>query len=85
MATAKSAWNLAWKPYHLQNLWNLSFFYPKRKSYIDIIEQKPNCGHIIFLHKSYNDIVDKIVILAQKEGNNEILLFCEAVPHFFFR
>ena len=31
-------------------------------------EQKPTWGQIIFIHKSYNGIVDKIVFISLREG-----------------
>ena len=38
-------------------------------------EQKSTCGHVIFIHKSYNQIVNKLYLLAQKQGKSEILHF----------
>ena len=38
-------------------------------------EQKSTCGHIVFIHKAYNEIVDKSYLLAQKQGKSDILLF----------
>ena len=37
-----------------------NFFYLKRQGYSDITRRKINWGHIIFIHQSYNEIVDKI-------------------------
>ena len=38
-------------------------------------EQKTTWGHIIFIHKSYHEIVNKIKKIAKKQGKNELLHF----------
>ena len=44
-----------------QNFWNLIFFFnPKRQSYRYYQEKKSRWAHIIFIHKSYIETVDKI-------------------------
>ena len=61
---------------HGQNFWNLIFFSFEKKKIMQILPgQKPVYGYIIFIHKSYNEIVDKLYLLAQKQGKSEILLF----------
>ena len=45
------------------------FFYLKRQGYIDIIRATIDLwSHIIFIHKSYNEIVDKIIFINPKTG-----------------
>ena len=62
----------ALKPTRWAKFWEfVLFFHLKRQGYTDIPEQKSSCGHIIFIHKSYNEIVGKIVSLAQKQGGQK--------------
>ena len=44
------------------------YFYLKREVYIDIARAKINLGSHISIHKSYNEIVDKIVFMSAKTG-----------------
>ena len=54
-----------------QNFRNLNFFFLKRQSYRYCHEKKSSWAHIIFIHKSYSEFVDKIE-KAKKQGKNEI-------------
>ena len=47
-----------------------------------LLEQKTISGYIIFIHKSYNEIVDEIVEMRPKTGQK--WNFWEAVSHFVF-
>ena len=51
---------------HRQNFWNLDFFISKGKATLILPEQKSTCGHIIFIHKSNNEIIDKIGFIKLK-------------------
>ena len=51
---------------HRQNFWNLDFFISKDKATLILPEQKSTCGHIIFIHKSNNEIIDKIGFIKLK-------------------
>ena len=60
-----------------------NFLYLNRQGYIDITEQKSTCGCIILIHKSYNEIVDKILFISSKTGQKLNFTFLgEAVSHF---
>ena len=53
-----------------QNIWIFFFFFLKRQGYVDISpEQKSTWCHIIFIHKSCNEIVNKIVFISLKAGH----------------
>ena len=57
-----------------QNRWakylEFIFFFLKRQGYVDISpEQKSTWCHIIFIHKSCNEIVNKIVFISLKAGH----------------
>ena len=43
-----------------RNFWNLNF-YLRRQSYKYYQEKKSSCAYIIFIHKSYNEVPDKII------------------------
>ena len=48
-------------------------------------EQKPTWGQIIFIHKSYNGIVDKIVFISLREGQKwNLTFFGKLYLTFFF-
>ena len=51
---------------HGQNFWNLNFFIWKDKVKRIWPEEKSTWAHIIFIHKSFNEIVDKIVFISLK-------------------
>ena len=51
------------------------YFYLKRQGYIDITRTKSTWGHIMFVHKSYNEIIDEIIFISPKTGQKWILLF----------
>ena len=51
------------------------YFYLKRQGYIDITRTKSTWDHIMFVHKSYNEIIDEIIFISPKTGQKWILLF----------
>ena len=58
----------------------------KCRGYIVLPEQKSTWGHIILIHKSYNEIVDKIKFISPKKGQKWNFTFWgEAVSHFYFK
>ena len=59
------------------------FFYLKRHGCIDIT--RANDGHIIFIHKSYNEIVDKILYLFAQNREKRKFHFLGGSFHFCFR
>ena len=71
-----------------QNFWSLNFFFfLSGKTKLQILPgKKSSWAHIIFIHKSYNEIVHKIVKQPKKQGKNEILNFLgSCISHFCFR
>ena len=55
-------------PTHRGKIFGTYFFYLKKKVKQISPEQKSTWGHIIFIHKSDNEIVDKIVFISLKAG-----------------
>ena len=56
--------NIEFNPEKSWELWDFSV----NTLYIDITKQNSTCGHIIFMNKSYHDIVDIIVFISSKTG-----------------
>ena len=53
-----------------------TFFYLERQRYIDITRKKnTTCGHLVFIHKFYNEIFDKIIKQTKQQGKYETLHF----------
>ena len=51
-------------------IFGIYFFFLKRQGYVDISpEPKSTWCHIIFIHKSCNEIVNKIVFISLKAGH----------------
>ena len=66
--------------------WEFDFFISKDKVIQILPEQILTCGHIIFIHKSYIEIVDKIIFIIPKTKQKwNFTFFWEAVSYFCFR
>ena len=50
------------------NVLEFDFFICKGKVIQILPEEKLNCGHIIFMHKSCNEVVDEMVFIRSKTG-----------------
>ena len=58
-----------------QSFWNLNFFFILRGKVTDITRKKPIWAHIIFIHKSYSEIVDKIVKWPENRAKMRLYIF----------
>ena len=58
-----------------QNFWNLNFFLSGKATLQILPAKKLSWANIIFIHKSYNEFIDKIVKQLEKQGKNETLQF----------
>ena len=70
---------------HGQNFWNLTFFIWKDNVIYISPEQKSTWGHIIFIHKSYNEFVDEVRFISLKtEQKWNLTFFWKLYLTFFF-
>ena len=71
--------------------WEFDFFISKDKVIQILPEQILTCGHIIFIHKSYIEIVDKIIYYSKNQAKvkfhiflrSSILLLLQVDPYSF--
>ena len=67
------------------NFLEFRFFFTRKVKTIQVLpEQKSAWFHIIFIHKSYIEIVEKIQKQPKNQGKNEILHFWKTVSQFCF-
>ena len=69
---------------HVGNIFGIWIFdKDKEKTKLYILPgKKSSWAQIIFIHKSYNEIVVKIVKYSKKQGKMKLYIFWEALSHF---